>query len=301
MELRSEIHYMTPPPAPPGVRNRLATARHFASVCRFSNLRLSAVCLRGIDGQCVVSRSFFDRNLYLDIGRGNPQCMLYLQGERFIEERHIIKNLIEPGITAIDVGANIGYYTLMIASYVGRDGSVLCIEPDPDNLVDLRRNVELNQMSNVRIVAAAAAQFEGTAGLVRGINAHVVEQPEGEMLIKALPVDSLDIRSAGFMKIDVEGYELPVLLGAQRVIEKHRPNLFVEVHPQFQKDPAETGEVLRFVAEYYRNVVIWTRPRGSRFKEMLVHYWGASPFKSSSLTDHEPPSDIFWVTAQVNT
>jgi hypothetical protein len=70
--------------------------------------------------------------------------------------------------------------------------------------------------------------------LLRGINRQVVPPGHGEIRIRTLALDRLAERAIGFIKIDVEGYELEVLRGARNLISRHQPNLFVEVHPQFQ-------------------------------------------------------------------
>lgn len=283
------------------VKRRLEAVRRLAAIYRCGTLRLSQFCLRDIHGPFIVSRPFFDGSLYLDLGRGNPQCMLYLQGERFIDERKIIRQLVRPGLAAIDIGANIGYYTLMLVSYVGREGRVFSVEPEPDNLLELQRNVERNQLSNVSVVAAAAAHREGVVGLAKGLNGKVVDQPKAELSVRAVPIDSLECPNTGFIKVDVEGYELPVLLGALRVIEHQRPNLFVEVHPPFQTNKADTGEVMRLVSEFYRNVVVWTdRPR-SLMSRVLVDYSLLPRFKGARLPlCPRMPEEIFWVAATNN-
>jgi hypothetical protein len=112
-------------------------------------------------------------------------------------------------------------------------------------------------------------------------------------------LDSLDTPAVGFLKVDVEGYELPVLLGGQHLIEKRRPNLFIEVHPVFQKNRRETDEVLRFIAEYYRHVVVWTRRPQSLLSKVLIPYSALSPFRRSPVKSSLAASpDIFWVAAR---
>ncbi len=272
------------------------TARFFTGVYRFNTLRISSLLLQNISERCLINRRLFGRNLEVDISRGNPQRLLYLLGERFIEERHIVKKLVKPGMTAVDVGANIGYYALMLSSFVGRNGRVSCIEPDPDNLVELGRNVELNNLLNVSIVPAAAGSSAGVVGLARGINAHVAEQPESEILVRMVTIDDLQLRGVGFMKVDVEGYELQVLLGAESLIREQRPNLFIEVHPPLHKSSSETAEVIRLLSSYYRDVVIWTRHAGSVLTKISTRYCGRSPFKCTRLSEMvAEPGEIFWI------
>ena len=77
-------------------------------------------------------------------------------------------------------------------------------ERESDNLIELRRNIEANHLTNVTILAAGAAAEEGSAGLLTGINGRLVSENHGETNIKTLTLDSLAGRSIGFVKIDVE-------------------------------------------------------------------------------------------------
>jgi hypothetical protein len=87
-----------------------------ATLYRFNTLRLATRVFSNAPDQ-VLSRRFYGRTLHLNVSRGNPQRLLYLEGERFIDERDIVRRLIRPGLAAVDVGANIGYYALMLAHY----------------------------------------------------------------------------------------------------------------------------------------------------------------------------------------
>ncbi len=217
-----------------------------ASLYRFSTLRLATYAFSKKPDQ-IVTRRFFGRTLHLNVSRGNPQRLLYLMGERFITEREILRGLIRPGLAAIDVGANIGYYALMLCHYLGTSGEIICVEPEPQNLVELRRNIQANHLTNVRILAAAAAAEDGSAGLLVGINGRMISADRGDLNVKTITLDSLAGQPIGFVKIDVEGYELDVLRGALTLIEQKRPNLFIEVHPQFQSDPAGVLRILELV------------------------------------------------------
>src|ERR1700733_4298622 len=185
----------------------LKTSQVVASLYRFNTLRIATHVFADMSGQ-IVSRRFYGRKLYVDVSRGNPQRLLYLEGERFIAEREIVRGLVRQGLSVIDVGANIGYYALMLASYLGTSEEIVCIEPEPANLTELRRNIEANHLTNVTILAAGAAAENGSAGLLQGINGRIVSGGRGEVTIKTLALDNLAARSIGFIKIDVEGYEL---------------------------------------------------------------------------------------------
>src|SRR5215831_18680612 len=142
------------PAAAPPLRARLARLRAFA--WRFHTLPASARAFAGAARPLVLSRRLFGCELQVDVSRSNVQRLLYLEGERFIAERRLVRRLLAPGMRVADVGANIGYYLLLIESAVGPGGRVTCCEPDPDNLCELRRNVAANEFRNVEVVAAAA-------------------------------------------------------------------------------------------------------------------------------------------------
>jgi FkbM family methyltransferase len=143
--------------------------------------------------------------------------------------RELVKALASPGMTAIDVGANKGDYTLLFAKLAGECGRVLAFEPDPENCAWLRRSIAANDYRNVRIHQYALSEKRGTAtfypgqvsgwgSLVQGRNPPALgRQP---FSVPTAPLDDV-LREAGIsdvdlMKVDVEGGELLVLRGARR-------------------------------------------------------------------------------------
>jgi FkbM family methyltransferase len=134
----------------------------------------------------------------------------------------------------IDVGANIGFFALRFGEWVGPDGRVIAIEPEKRNMATLRRRVERAHLQRVVLcVQAAAADRSGRVRLA--VNpAHPGDHQiadEGEP-VRAVTIDELiaeDSRKVALIKIDVQGAEMIVLGGARRVIETHRPAIFVEV------------------------------------------------------------------------
>jgi FkbM family methyltransferase len=155
------------------------------------------------------------------------------------EPRAKLFSLAHQGATVIDVGANVGECTLNFARHVGTKGSVLALEPDPVVRAKLQRNVALNPFANIEIVPLALGAEPGRLELStvapsnRGGN-RILERPVGEhVTVQVVPLDQMleerPVARVDLIKIDVEGFELNVLKGAKRTIERFRPTLFVEV------------------------------------------------------------------------
>jgi FkbM family methyltransferase len=151
---------------------------------------------------------------------------------------------VRPGMTVYDVGANIGYVTLMLTKAVDAHGRVLAFEPLPQNLERLKANIELNGVvEQVSVIPAAVGdrsmrtQFsmhESTGmGKVAGSAGRV------EKYLEAIEVDLIDLDNFVFtkghpapdlIKVDIEGGEVLALPGMERVLTSKRPILFLELH-----------------------------------------------------------------------
>jgi FkbM family methyltransferase len=140
--------------------------------------------------------------------------LLYLEGERFLEERCLFRNLVEPGMTVVDVGANIGYYMILSRELVGERGKVVCFEPSRENLKEIRRNRDKNNFRNVSVLAKGVGDESGTFGLNEGMNATVNEK-KGDRLVDMVRLDDFVDEPVDVLKIDVEGFEANVLAGSE--------------------------------------------------------------------------------------
>lgn len=182
---------------------------------------------------------------------------------------------VRPGMTVVDVGANVGQMTLELAALVGSAGRVISIEPASGNVKLLRRHVEANGFSDrVEIIEAACSDAEGTVRLFIGgdsvdavgsghtlAGAAVVAQQHAaqavhEQQVRAVTVDGV-CRARSLrpqvVKIDVEGAELSVLRGMEETLEAARPLVRVGFHPFAFDDPAAASAELRrlFAAARY--------------------------------------------------
>ncbi|MGE0192622.1 MAG: FkbM family methyltransferase [Planctomycetota bacterium] len=180
----------------------------------------------------VVSRSWFGHRLHVDVSRSLAQRLVFLLGERSLPEASVVRSLLAPGMVAVDVGANIGYWTLFLCSRVGTSGQVVAYEPSPENLPELEANIARNGLAQVTVRPVAVGARAGVVSFLSGINGGVAEGDGGPHLCPVVTLDELRDRPVDFVKIDVEGYEGAVLEGARELIRRQRPVLWIEFHPQ---------------------------------------------------------------------
>jgi FkbM family methyltransferase len=139
-----------------------------------------------------------------------------------------------------DIGANIGFFALLGARFAGPEGHVYAFEPTPDNAAEIRANVALNEDANVTVIEKAVGAAAGT-GRLQVVDdqswsklVETGEHPftERVMDIEVVAIDDLvgELRPPTLVKIDVEGFELPVLEGMRRTIAEHAPVIICELH-----------------------------------------------------------------------
>jgi FkbM family methyltransferase len=137
-----------------------------------------------------------------------------------------LRALVDVGDTAIDVGANIGAYTLALAHMVGRSGEVIAFEPVPALEQALRDAIRMNELNNVRLVRAAVGSRPGIADLHsfdepanRGVASLAPASARGRSIpVEVTTLDEAVDQPVSFLKIDVEGFETEVLRGAERLL-----------------------------------------------------------------------------------
>jgi FkbM family methyltransferase len=145
-----------------------------------------------------------------------------------------LRSLLDPGAVFFDVGAHVGFYTLMASRVVGQGGLVVAFEPNPRNLTFLHRHVGMNAIRNVQVIEAAASS---TPGMLRfraeteSSMGHVSDVGTIEVAATTLDdaVFARGARAPDVIKIDVEGHEAPVLEGATRILDRFGPAIVLEV------------------------------------------------------------------------
>lgn len=159
-----------------------------------------------------------------------------------------VRRSVPRGTWAVDVGANIGYFTVLLGTLVGPEGRVLAFEPDPDNYALLERNIERNGLAGrVVPVRAAVTDAEGARTLYRDVRYHGAHSladanvaARSRRIAVEVPSVTLDsaVRGAGFdgrvgfLKIDVQGAEGLVLQGAARLLAQRKLIVLLELWPR---------------------------------------------------------------------
>jgi FkbM family methyltransferase len=263
----------SPEIAVPSLRIRLSHWR--ALLWRFHTLPLADRVFGAPASPCILKRPFCGFDLHLDVSRSNVQRLLFLEGERFIGERRLLRRLLRPGSRVADVGANIGYYLLLVESVIGPGGTIACFEPEPENLVELERNVQANRLGNARIFPVAVGDSHGTVSLRSGINSGVAVNGSGDLTVPIRRLDDVLAEPVDFLKVDVEGFEGFVLAGARRILQEHRPALFVEIHPGLLAVPHTVEGILGLLAELYPRIHLFEiSPQRGLLEKLNARYLG---------------------------
>jgi FkbM family methyltransferase len=169
------------------------------------------------------------------------------------EPREVLYSLIKPGMTILDIGANIGETAMAFSKLTGENGKVISFEPDPETFGRLTEHLTLNGCKNVIAINKGLGNAESEMVLESGENnsggnriATGKEKNGKKIQITTLDksISELNIPKIDFIKIDVEGYEYHVLQGAEKTIEQSKPVFFIEVVDDYLKAQSSSAELL---------------------------------------------------------
>lgn len=159
--------------------------------------------------------------LWADLHRTAAALVVYANPPD-LPEMNAWRRVLRPGCLFVDVGANVGTYSVWAAE---RGAEVIALEPAADTFMLLQENIALNGYA-VQAIRAAAGASCGTAAFTSGQDAGNRLDPAGSTQIRLLTVDSLiGDRVIDGMKVDVEGFELEVLRGCRRALAEQRIRL----------------------------------------------------------------------------
>ena len=167
----------------------------------------------------------------------------YFQGSGEPEVQTAMQRHLRPGMTFYDIGANIGFFSLLAARIVGPAGRVVAFEADPEVAERLHQHVERNQFSTISVEQKAVwsetrpmsfARSDPETSPDRGLGHVVASSAASSIPVQAISLDDFLQTSPApdFLKCDVEGAEVEVFRGAHRLLNKIRPILLCEMHSE---------------------------------------------------------------------
>jgi len=220
----------------------------------------------------VLGRRYFEKRIYdyrlvLDAEDPGISRQLIHLGERELEQKWVLERELEPGMRVFDLGANIGYYTVMMARRVGPAGRVHAVEPVPRNFELLSRNVSRNglaERTELEQIAIAGTDGQRALLLSEKSNWHSFQPPAvdpavpwkrsyAREMIGSLPVKTRALEGylaerppVDLIRMDLEGFEVEILqavLGLPSALSRNLRILF-ETHPEFYHPGNELRPVL---------------------------------------------------------
>lgn len=174
----------------------------------------------------------------------------------FKQSAHLqLYKCIKPNHVIIDVGANIGLVSLKSSKLTSASGAVHSFEPDPINFERLTKNIELNNFSNITSNRLGLGDINGAFELEtideNNLGMHRIALQGAKQNSTQITVITLDeyldnntLERVDIIKIDVEGFEMKVLNGAKKCLNKYHPILFIELDDLFLQAQGDSAEIL---------------------------------------------------------
>lgn len=168
---------------------------------------------------------------------------------------HFIQRYLKPGDSFIDIGANIGLYTLLASSLVGKNGHIDSFEPVPKTVKRLKENISINKLTQVQIHPIALGEKDSTLQFTQEHDAtnHVLNFNRDNN-VNSIEVSSkrldrvISDRNYAMAKIDVEGWELPLLKGAENLLSSNNPPvLMLEINGSFTKYGYKASDIINYL------------------------------------------------------
>lgn len=249
-------------------------------------------------GQRFFEKQIYDYRMLLDLNDRGISRTLLLFGQREMEHKVMLEKVLKPGMTVLDIGANIGYYALMEMKIIGPTGTLLAVEPSPSNAKLLKRNLELNGHHGIEVRNAAVSDSSGyrTFFMSEMSNLNTFhDNGTGKLHLsgQTVEVETLTVpqvaagRKLDLIRMDVEGHEVEVINGLLPAIEagEQAPMIIFETHlSRYGADHDLEAPLRRLFAQGYKvKLAGSSSERGTKLIE-AKGYKGGAPIKTDDVT-----------------
>ena len=213
-----------------------------------------------------VVRTIYRTKMYLNPKDNVISKYLYVYKCWEPQETEYFKKIILEGMHVIDIGANIGYFSILFSKWVGDKGKVFAFEPEPENYSILVKNIQANNCNNIIPIKKAVSNKEGTLILFQSeenkgdhriFDAEILPEDKNrnKIEIESIKLDSfiLSEQKIDFIKMDIQGSEMLALEGMMQILSRnHKMYLFTEFWPyaieRSGRSPKEYLEILRLLS-----------------------------------------------------
>ena len=233
---------------------------HLKSVLYEGKWKLLLKNWESIDGRLILE---FENGLKLVSNVYRREDLLGMLHEIFVGNVYTRFHPLETGDTVVDVGANIGVFTILAAKSVGETGRVIAIEPERKNLKDLRNNLKINGLKNVSVVPKGLwnRREKKKLYLKADARAHTLVGKSSLGDAEEIEVDTLDnileelgVTRVDFIKMDIEGAEIQALEGMERTLKENDVRLVIAAYHEVDVKPT------------WKTIVPWLKQMGFRVR-----------------------------------
>jgi FkbM family methyltransferase len=245
-----------------------------------------------------IREKMYGNLIQLDLSTWSDRSYYFLGRWYDLEIQLLIADLVRPGETIVDVGANRGAFALVASHLVGSRGKVICFEPNPHSVKSLEDVIELNKARNITIHQCGLADKDDvltlTVPLINSGEGSFGSSQYKDNLMFSVPVRRGDgilaNEKPSLIKIDVEGFETKVILGLSKTIERWSPIVITEVIARHLERARSSVEDLKNTMERlgYKGFKLALRKNDRRYD------WGLAKLDPS-----KGPCDAVWLNASV--
>jgi len=165
-------------------------------------------------------------------------CHSYWLGTYELRKNILFGKTVKPKHVVYDIGAHVGFYTLLASKLVGKSGHVYAFEPNPKNLSFLKQHLSLNKVANTTIFPVALSNQTGPANFSLAQSDLMGRlDKQGKTKVKTTTLDNLLkrklLKPPNILKIDAEGAEYSILQGASFLLSHYHPDIFLATHDRY--------------------------------------------------------------------
>jgi FkbM family methyltransferase len=240
-----QIAVQTMPLLPTGILEKLAQNKPSSTAYRLANL--------GLKNRDLIIKHGVAKGLKFNIGESCPDFAL---GTYELPIQEALAKYLNPGDVFYDLGANVGFLTIVAAKLVGATGQVYAFEPSDRNIASIRHNAQINGFNQVEVIPKAVSHTSGVGELLLaeysgGNTLSTNSAPPdlaGSIEVDLVAIDDLvaenTIAPPKLIKIDVEGAELDALKGMTQTIKTHQPAIIYEIDDGEQESFQEKNQAI---------------------------------------------------------